>query len=202
MLQMRALESCSGSMESHVKTGVGRERNVPLRKSHFQFSLHTNTRLAREQATHQHHCPAATCASPQQRITVWIFSIDQAVLSPIHTHRWPPCLRSRTTGSTCARSTSPTSVASADRIRRPASCSWRTSTTRRPPRTCPSHSAHRAGGFADANIDASFYLGKKVVYIYRAKNEVRGTKIRCIWGKVRSIHGAHLRETCVSRSCY
>ena len=35
----------------------------------------------------------------------------------------------------------------------------------------------------------SFYLGKKVVYIYRAKTEKLGSKIRCIWGKVRGLHG-------------
>lgn len=29
-----------------------------------------------------------------------------------------------------------------------------------------------------------FYVGKRVCYIYKAKNEVRGTKFRTIWGKV------------------
>lgn len=29
-----------------------------------------------------------------------------------------------------------------------------------------------------------FYLGKKVAYVYRAQREVRGTKIRVIWGKI------------------
>merc|ERR1712216_604996 len=35
----------------------------------------------------------------------------------------------------------------------------------------------------------SFYVGKRVCYIYKAKNEVRGTKFRTIWGKVTRPHG-------------
>lgn len=35
----------------------------------------------------------------------------------------------------------------------------------------------------------SFYLGKKVAFVYRAHKEVRGTKIRVIWGKVTRPHG-------------
>ncbi len=35
----------------------------------------------------------------------------------------------------------------------------------------------------------SFYLGKKVAFVYRAQREVRGTKIRVIWGKVTRPHG-------------
>ncbi|KAJ5111344.1 hypothetical protein N7532_001879 [Penicillium argentinense] len=36
---------------------------------------------------------------------------------------------------------------------------------------------------------ASFYLGKKVAFVYRAKREVRGSNIRVIWGKVTRPHG-------------
>jgi ribosomal protein L35AE/L33A len=35
----------------------------------------------------------------------------------------------------------------------------------------------------------SFYLGKKVAFVYRAKREVRGSNIRVIWGKVTRPHG-------------
>jgi large subunit ribosomal protein L35Ae len=38
-------------------------------------------------------------------------------------------------------------------------------------------------------IPCSFYLGKKVAYVYRASREVRGSKIRVIWGKVTRPHG-------------
>lgn len=36
---------------------------------------------------------------------------------------------------------------------------------------------------------ATFYLGKKVAFVYRAHREIRGTKIRVIWGKVTRSHG-------------
>ncbi|KAK4548527.1 60S ribosomal protein L33B [Oleoguttula mirabilis] len=36
---------------------------------------------------------------------------------------------------------------------------------------------------------ASFYLGKRIAYVYRGKREIRGTKIRVVWGKVTRSHG-------------
>ena len=43
----------------------------------------------------------------------------------------------------------------------------------------------------DADILTSFYLGKKVAFVYRAQREVRGSKVRIIWGKVTRPHGMH-----------
>ncbi|AMD19050.1 HBR149Wp [Eremothecium sinecaudum] len=37
--------------------------------------------------------------------------------------------------------------------------------------------------------DAKFYLGKRVAYVYRCSKEVRGSKIRVIWGKITRTHG-------------
>ncbi|KAI5847203.1 60S ribosomal protein L33 [Morchella snyderi] len=42
---------------------------------------------------------------------------------------------------------------------------------------------------ADNQKDATFYCGKKVAFVYRASKEIRGTKIRVIWGKVTRPHG-------------
>lgn len=40
----------------------------------------------------------------------------------------------------------------------------------------------------------SFYLGKKVAFVYRAKRHVRGSNIRVIWGKVTRSHGMYQRH--------
>ncbi|PWN50726.1 ribosomal protein L35Ae [Violaceomyces palustris] len=37
--------------------------------------------------------------------------------------------------------------------------------------------------------DAQFYLGKRIAYVYRAATEVRGSKVRVIWGRVTRPHG-------------
>ncbi|KAF2142900.1 uncharacterized protein K452DRAFT_326127 [Aplosporella prunicola CBS 121167] len=41
----------------------------------------------------------------------------------------------------------------------------------------------------DNTQDATFYAGKRVAFVYRASREVRGSKIRVIWGKVTRPHG-------------
>merc|ERR1711915_401150 len=38
---------------------------------------------------------------------------------------------------------------------------------------------------------AKFYYGKRIAYIYTAKNSKNGTKYRCIWGKVTRSHGTN-----------
>eukprot|EP01115_Flamella_aegyptia_P005076 TRINITY_DN21578_c0_g1_i1.p1 TRINITY_DN21578_c0_g1~~TRINITY_DN21578_c0_g1_i1.p1 ORF type:complete len:121 (+),score=37.41 TRINITY_DN21578_c0_g1_i1:94-456(+) len=37
--------------------------------------------------------------------------------------------------------------------------------------------------------DVSFYLGKRVVYVYKAKTVKAGSTLRTIWGKIVSGHG-------------
>ena len=43
-------------------------------------------------------------------------------------------------------------------------------------------------GLKDRN-DVPYYLGKRVAYVYRGKNEKDGKKLRTIWGKVVGHHG-------------
>lgn len=54
--------------------------------------------------------------------------------------------------------------------------------------TNPNTSLIKIEGVADKDA-AKFYLGKRVAYVYKASNEVRGTKIRCMWGKITRAHG-------------
>ncbi|KAI4729727.1 hypothetical protein E4T49_02449 [Aureobasidium sp. EXF-10728] len=54
--------------------------------------------------------------------------------------------------------------------------------------TNPNTSLIKIEGVDDSKA-ASFYLGKKVAFVYRASKEVRGTKIRVTWGKVTRAHG-------------
>jgi large subunit ribosomal protein L35Ae len=47
---------------------------------------------------------------------------------------------------------------------------------------------------------ATFYNGKRIAYVYRGKTEVRGTKIRVIWGKVTRPHGMFIQLRSWARS--
>ncbi|KAI7874169.1 ribosomal protein L35Ae [Lichtheimia hyalospora FSU 10163] len=39
--------------------------------------------------------------------------------------------------------------------------------------------------------DARFYLGKRVAYVYYAKREKNGSKLRVIWGRIARTHGTN-----------
>ncbi|KAI9886799.1 MAG: 60S ribosomal protein L33B [Watsoniomyces obsoletus] len=54
--------------------------------------------------------------------------------------------------------------------------------------TNPGTSLIKIEGVDDTKA-ATFYLGKKVAFVYRAQKVVRGTKIRVIWGKITRPHG-------------
>jgi large subunit ribosomal protein L35Ae len=54
--------------------------------------------------------------------------------------------------------------------------------------TNPGTSLIKIEGVDDSKA-ATFYNGKRIAYVYRAKKEIRGTKIRVIWGKITRPHG-------------
>jgi len=60
--------------------------------------------------------------------------------------------------------------------------------------TTPGTSLIQIEGVSDTK-GANFYLGKKVAFVYRASKEVRGSKIRVIWGTISRTHG-RLWEEC------
>merc|ERR1719293_188569 len=37
--------------------------------------------------------------------------------------------------------------------------------------------------------DARWYFGKKIAYVYKGKREIKNSKFRVMWGKVRRAHG-------------
>jgi ribosomal protein L35AE/L33A len=41
----------------------------------------------------------------------------------------------------------------------------------------------------NTNEDMSWYAGKRIAYVYKAKTKSDGTAVRCIWGKVTRLHG-------------
>ncbi|KAK7205949.1 hypothetical protein BZA70DRAFT_277504 [Myxozyma melibiosi] len=52
----------------------------------------------------------------------------------------------------------------------------------------PGTSLIQIEGVASAK-EAQFYFGKRVAFVYRAKKEIKGSKIRVIWGKITRAHG-------------
>merc|ERR1711881_723735 len=48
--------------------------------------------------------------------------------------------------------------------------------------------------------DVKFYLGKRVMYMYRAKTEKDGSRFRVIWGKVCGSHGTSGTARCKFKS--
>merc|ERR1711885_32203 len=52
----------------------------------------------------------------------------------------------------------------------------------------------------DDTKDLEFYLGKRVMYMYRAKTEKDGSRFRVIWGKVCGSHGTSGTARCKFKS--
>merc|ERR1711964_261412 len=52
----------------------------------------------------------------------------------------------------------------------------------------------------DDTKDLDFYLGKRVMYMYRAKTEKDGSRFRVIWGKVCGSHGTSGTARCKFKS--
>ena len=46
---------------------------------------------------------------------------------------------------------------------------------------------------------AKWYLGKRVAYVYKVKNNVNNTRYRCLWGKVMNTHGHNGAVRCAFR---
>ncbi|KAJ7072661.1 ribosomal protein L35A [Mycena amicta] len=55
--------------------------------------------------------------------------------------------------------------------------------------TRPNTSLLQIEGVANKE-EAQFYLGKRVAFVYKAKREVAGSKVRVIWGRVTRPHGS------------
>ena len=43
----------------------------------------------------------------------------------------------------------------------------------------------------------SFYLGKRCAFVYRVSKEVRGSKLRVIWGTITTVHGGFWNGDCL-----
>ena len=47
--------------------------------------------------------------------------------------------------------------------------------------------------------DTSYYMGKRVVYVFKAKNVKNNTKLRTRWGKIIGSHGQTGQVRCIFR---
>ncbi|ORY28787.1 60S ribosomal protein L33-A-like protein [Naematelia encephala] len=56
--------------------------------------------------------------------------------------------------------------------------------------TRPNQSLVQIEGVDSAEAARS-YLGKRVAYVYKAKREINGSKVRVIWGRVTRPHGTN-----------